>query len=216
MDKPEILNTTRYDTDDIWNCVGRLIPATETILDVMVRYLVKPAWSRKTHSWVLAERSYAQKTHLKLALLHPDKLDLPGMVVLARAASDLNTFAHPQVVADLIEEVANIFKTPKLAQVAQRSDLQIKLHESVDSDVKALAAFRTFKESVLSRRSIIVSRKRELIGAIQRRDEAIRQIDKLEKRIPELEAKQEPLEAVLRRRTAEMLASVSRLKESDL
>ena len=227
-DTPEILNTTRYDGQDVWNCVQRMIPATEQISDVKIRYLMKPTKqsSRKLKggTWALVNRPWqqvgglggprrAQGSYLEIALLHPDRLDLPEMVVIARAASDEDALTHPRIVSDLIEEVANLFGKPSLGKVAQAANLKIKLCEKVDPAAKKMAAFRTFEENVESRRQTIQTRERSLVASVMSRNQAQQRINKLQKKIPELKAKQQALEEELKRRTAKMLAPDSRLND---
>lgn len=216
-DHPTILNTTLYESSGVWDVIHRLIPATEKITDVRIRYLLKPTKQSsrkiKRKTWVIVERPWQQigasgrgpGEHLKIALLHPDKLDLPDMVVLARAVSDEINEAHSQIIEDLIDEVSQIFETPNLGKLAHNSSLKIQMREKISSEERKLAAFRTFKEQVESKRSTLMSRKRTLIHATMRRDTAQKQIADLETKIPELELKQKSLESELKRRTADIL-----------
>lgn len=209
-DEFEILNTTRYDSDDLWNCIRGLIPATQSILYARVRYLMKPTRQasrtlpRDDSTWAVVERSGRERTRLDIALLHPDRLALPALVMLARAGSGESGFAHPQIVTDLIDETACVFRTPKLAIANKAMNPKIELRETVDPAAKKLATFRTFKEKVENRQTTILSKKGTLAYAHHRRDEAQQQIDHLQKKIPELEARQIKLEEELERRAAKL------------
>jgi len=225
MSRPEIINITRYASTDIWACVQGLMPAVERILTVKICYRMKPFDKTKAKShgfvrqksvrkravpaidltnWADASRPYENQTHLNIALLHPDKLPMPPLQALAQAADGEPEFAHQRIVDDLIDALAEVFRTPALATMRHETGMTIRLNASVDPAQRKLAAFKTFEAKVKSGRGTIERRKRSLAGAIFRRDDAQQHINKLCKKIPVLEERQRKLEEELSSRATKM------------
>jgi len=224
----EILNTTRYDSGDLREHIKHVVDAGgETVKSVRIRYLMKPKGIRKfsfktgpiaipvdedaNTPWVYVK--HQGYSSLDIALLHPDRLPIPPLEALARAADDGQEFADDRIAKELWDAIHDCLCTWD-DNVAAPLKTKIRIHKKADPEAKKLAAYREFKEKVERGRDTVKTRKRTLAGAILRRDEAQEQIDGLQTKIPVLQEKQAKLEKELKGRTVKILAPKSRWRHS--
>ena len=211
MEKPKITNIRLYETDDVWNALKLVLSANSGVKTLSIRHLMNPIPDGGINDapdlWVQVERKARHRngawdsSHIEVAILHPDRYELPAMLVIARAADpEKDKEAYPQIATDLIKRAGDVLGNKGLAAVALRAPPTIRLRDKVAKSERVRNTYELAVERAESRRETVESRKRRLDAAINHRDQLVDEIAKLRNRIPEIILEVEALDAEVTRR----------------
>lgn len=150
MSTPEILNTSRYNTEDVMAIVDEITEGKKTFTKIKIRHMIKPKTRRLYKNGGHETRHYWAKVlkrggdyDLEICLLHPDKL---GSNILDKIAFHDEKQAHEKVCSDLARALdTEVNYTSSYA--AKGTELGIRLTE-IDDSAKRLNAYRNLAKKV--------------------------------------------------------------------
>jgi len=153
MSDPEIINTTRYDTDDVVKILTRVAHEKEWT-SIRIRYLMKPRELDGHSDWAAVhyEQWKQDCTKIELALLKPEKIPVSPLIQLAQCA-DAQEWAQPKVVEHLCYTLKTSLRTDAVGLATLKMIIdtsKIKLTEKPNQRTKRLSAYRNFEDKVTS------------------------------------------------------------------
>ena len=160
-----IVNTTRYNTDDVMAIVNAAFGKDLSEKKVKIRSLVKP---KKYMEYRGRERVTAFRwvylgdpwhDTLEIAILKPDRL---GETVLDALANVDPNFAHSKIISDLIYLCK---KATSITKQVDPTQFKIRLLEEADEDDKLVSAYTKLKHQVLSKTELLADSRKKLAKA---------------------------------------------------
>ncbi|MGE3483214.1 MAG: hypothetical protein AB7L09_00395 [Nitrospira sp.] len=195
----DILNTSRYDTDDVMAIVRAFDKSNKTWTNILIRHMMR---TREVYVRTARGGEYAPKLarvetkygsdKLIVCLIHPEKLK---STILDKIALADQTLIDQQVCHDLAQAVTAIadFGSYRLDVT---TDLTIRLRE-VSKDDKSILAVRNLRTK-LGKERLKLTAARARLKAVQN------ELATLESAIPELEVEIRRLDNQLAKREQEM------------